>query len=175
MKNCLFLLCYLTLSLANENCEELDVYFTRFSQTNWQSSSTIRYVAPKLINATDTPDCLCRGYPCATAKYALYGDTEISEVSTENITVILGPGTHVLNEGLPIHNASNIYFIGVSSTVVECGINPDFENCSLKNIHISNSSSIYFYGITFQNCQNDVASIHIQHSQDIIFEHCTFR
>lgn len=174
MKKLLFIFYLVTLSLANENCGELDSYFRHFDKNIWQSSTIFRDSFPGQSNANDTPTCLYREHPCASAKYALYGMN--SSTAIENITITLGPGLHILDEGLPLHNALNVYFFGVvNSTVVECGRNPNYDNCSLLNVHISESTSIYFYGITFQNCQIDVAMIHIEHSQDVVFEQCTFR
>ena len=175
---CLFLLVHLVcLSLCdNSTCQTLNTYFEDF-HINLLSTSIVRFVSFH-ENATNSPDCLCRGNPCSTPRYALYGDEEdlvSSDVQLQNITIIIGSGVHQLTEGLPIHNATFISFIGVDDTVIECGENPVFSNCSLKNIHISKSSFIYFYGITFQNCQPKVSMLHIQESENVIFDNCVFR
>ena len=177
---CLFFLIHLVcLSLCdNSTCQTLNTYFEDF-HINLLSTSIVRFVSFH-ENATNSPDCLCRGNPCSTPRYALYGDEEdlvymSNDIQLQNITIIIGSGVHQLTEGLPIHNATFISFIGVDNTVIECGENPIFSNCSLKNIHISNSSFIYFYGITFQNCQPKVSMLHIQDSENVIFDNCVFR
>ena len=174
---CLFLLIHLVcLSLCdNSTCQTLNTYFEDF-HINFLSNSIVRCVSFHK-NATDSPNCLDRGNSCATLLYALYGDEDpaSSDVQLQNVTLNIGSGVHQLTEGLPIHNATFISFIGVDDTVIECGENPVFSNCSLKNIHISYSSFIYFYGITFQNCQPKVSMLHIQESEKVIFDNCTFR
>ena len=174
---CLFLLVHLVYPSLYDNstCQTLNTYFEDF-HINLLSTSIVRFVSFH-ENTTDSPDCLYRGNPCATPRYALYGDKDpvLSDGQLQNITIIIGSGVHQLNEGLPIHNATFISFIGVDDTCIECGENPIFSNCSLKSIHIINSSFIYFYGITFQNCQTKVSMLHIQQSEKIIFDNCVFR
>ena len=174
---CLFLLIHLVyLSLCdNSTCQALNTYFEDF-HINLLSNSIVRCVSFHK-NATDSPNCLDGGNPCSTLLYALYGDEDLvsNDVQLQNVTLNIGSGVHQLTEGLPIHNATFISFIGVDDTVIECGENPVFSNCSLKNIHISKSSFIYFYGITFQNCQPKVSMLHIQESEKVIFDNCVFR
>ena len=174
---CLFLLVHLVyLSLCdNSTCQTLNTYFEDF-HINLLSNSIVRCVSFH-ENATDSPSCLDGGNPCSTPHYALYGDEDLesNDVQLQNITLNIGSGVHQLTEGLQIHNATFISFIGVDDTVIQCGENPVFSNCSLKNIHISKSSFIYFYGITFQNCQPKVSMLHIQDSEKVIFDNCTFR
>ena len=152
----------------------------------------MRYVSP---NNTDSPACHCRPLtPCRTIEYALYGDNTTAGDATPsdnettpitNVTVFLGSGVHRLDCGLTLNAYQDVQFIGVDGTIIECGPEPDLENCSLKNIHICSncslknihicsSSHIYFSGITFQNCSLG-PSIVVEQSDNVVFDNCTFR
>lgn len=163
-------------STAQDNNEELcqelhqSLYSPQFNTL--ESYSDIRYVSFH-ENSTDSPSCLCRSNPCATLPYALYGGTKSSP--TSNITLILATGVHKLHTGLTIGNSTYISLIGVDDTVLECGDKPLFSSCELHNLVIDNSSFVHFYGITFQNCHLGVPMVHIEKSNNIIFNNCIFR
>lgn len=169
-KSFLFFLVIYYAAGDDELCQNLDRDISDFHLDLLQTS-IIRFVSFH-ENSTDSSACLCRGNPCATPRYALLGD---GGSPLRNITLLLGAGVHRLDEGLSLHDASHISFIGVENTVVECGANPIFSNCSLLNVFINASSFIYFSGITFQNCQLGVPMVQIERSDNIIFEKCVFR
>ena len=95
--------------------------------------------------------------------------------ASSNITIDLETGVHVLNESLLINSTSNVSFVGAKGAIVECGENPDIDNCNLLNVHVSNSSFINFYEITLQNCGLRISSVHVQYSNNVIFKNCRFR
>ena len=160
---------------VSSDCNELDDYFSTFKLEDLLKYSEIRTVSPSGTQSLDHPSCLCREVPCATPKYALLGN----DTTANNITLILSPGTHVLDDGLPIHNSSFVALVGVGDephvSQISCGKSPNFGTCSLKNIHIRNSSFVYISGLTFSQCQPLVSTIHVQNSEYVVFENCTFR
>ncbi|XP_019857680.1 PREDICTED: uncharacterized protein LOC109585980 [Amphimedon queenslandica] len=155
-----------------DSCQDLNKEFEDF-HIDLLDTSVVRFVSLH-ENSTDSPPCLCRGNPCSSPRYALYGDPQ-SIFPVDNITVVLGSGIHRLNEGLTIINSSFISFIGVEGTILECGRDPIFDNCSLGNIFISDSSYISFSDITFQNCHEGVPMVHVKWSDHVIFSRCTFQ
>ena len=155
----------------NSACQSLENYFDTFHFSQLQES-VVRVVSPSL-NASNTPDCLCRRSLCSTPQYALHGDQ--NETDLNNITIILESGVHVINDGLSINSVSHISFIGIEGSVMQCGQNPDIENCNLLNVHVKNSSFIYFQGVTFQNCGSMIANVHVQNSDNVVFQDCVFK
>jgi predicted outer membrane repeat protein len=136
------------------------------------ATTATRYVSPR--DGMDVPHCLCLNVSCSTISYALFGNNTLT--APHNLTIILGPGTHVIDYGgIELHNATYISFIGSESTIVECHNNLTIDDCSLSNILIKNSSFVNFYGITFQNCQSVSSFIHVERSNSVIFDRCTFR
>ena len=158
---------------TNEVCEELNDQFQDF-HVELLHTSSVRIVA-LTTETTNTPECHCRGAPCATPRYALYGDENPFEVYLSNISLILTSGIHVLNDGLPIYSSSYISFIGIEGATIRCGANSSISDCNLLNTHIQNSSYVYFYNIIFENCESRISSVHVQHSTNIIFDNCIFR
>ena len=154
-----------------DSCCDLNKEFEDF-HIDLLQTSLVRFVSLH-ENATDSQLCLCRDNPCASPRYALYGDPE-DIFPVNNITVILGSGVHRLDEGLTLINSSFISFVGVEGTVLECGFNPIFDNCSLGNVFISYSSFVSFSDITFQNCHLSVPMVHVKKSDHVIFNRCTF-
>ena len=159
----------------NDTCQNVYDYFSGFN-TQPFLTPVARVVSPTSYGS-DTPDCLCHRSPCATPRYALYGEAGKGPNATasSNITIVLETGVHVLSESLLIHSTSNVSFVGAEGAIVECGENPDIDNCSLLNVHVSNSSFINFYGITFQNCGLRISSVHVQYSNNVVFNNCRFR
>lgn len=159
-------------------CDSLNEEFSFATLSNYLSS-TVRVVSAHK-NTYDTPDCLCRRTLCSSTEYALFGDSNETEYLT-NITVILESGVHYLRNGILIDSASHISFIGIEGAAMQCGaVNSSLINanttCSLPNVSIRNSTSIYFYGITFEDCGlNQFANIFVQYSSNIVFHNCTFR
>lgn len=149
------------------------------------NSMVVRYVHP---NGTNNSTCLCRPLtPCRTIEYALYGDnttvdgdaTPLDNQTTPiaNVTVVLGSGIHRLDHdsGITLHAYHDVHFVGVDGTIIQCGQEPDFEDCSLGNVHIRDSSRIYFSSIVFQNCMPQVPMIFVEQSEDVVFENCIFK
>ncbi len=153
------------------SCQSLESYFEEFHFSRLHNS-IVRVVSPS-PNATNTPDCLCRSSLCSTPQYALYGDSNETELN--NITIVLEAGVHFINDGIKINSASYITFIGIEGSVIQCGENPDIKNCNLLNVHIRNSSFVYFYGVTFQNCKSTIANVHVQNSENVVFQNCIFK
>ncbi len=153
-------------------CQTLNDQFSIPEIHNQLQSSTVRIVSPS-DNAVNSPDCLCRLSACSSPQYALSGNG--SETNISNVTVILESGVHVLNGGLVIDSASFISFIGVENSVIQCGENPDIANCNLLNVHVAKSSHVYFYGVTFQGCGSRISSVHVQYSDNVIFNNCVFK
>ena len=176
---CVLLLVLLQLSKLssgnNDTCQDLYDYFNDVYTQPFRTP-VVRVVSPT-SNGSDTPDCLCRRSNCSTPRYALYGEAGKGPNATasSNITIVLETGVHVLNESLLIHSTSNVSFVGEEGAIVECGENPDIDNCNLLNVNVSNSSFINFYGITFQNCGLRISSVHVQYSNNVVFNNCRFR
>lgn len=167
---------FVSYSSSNSICDDLNEEFSTWTFHNYLSS-TVRVVSTQ-ENTHDTPDCLCRRTLCSSIEYALFGENNETEYLS-NITVVLESGVHNLTNGILIDSASHISFVGVEGAVMQCGHSPNTSNmatCSVPNISIRNSSSIYFYGITFKDCGlNQFANVFVQYSNDVVFHNCTFR
>ena len=184
----LFVLIWVSTILATDTsadtsaCKRLHRVFGAIHATgNLINPSIVRHISPD--DGKDSPACLCNPNTlCRTIQYALsenctvdYSDATPLDGGTENVTIILESGVYVLDDGLTLHDYHDIQIIGVAGTIIECGKEPDFDACSLGNIHLQNSSHVYFSGITFQNCLPRVPMILIERSDYIVFDNCTFR
>ena len=165
------------LTLVYGSCDQLESEFSLFTLEDLLRNSAVRAVGTRNTPGADIPTCLCRETPCSTPRYALLGDSK----STNNVSLIFSPGVHELDEGLPILNSNYIALVGVGDfphdTVIGCGNldEDDYNNCRLKHIDIHNSTHVYIVGITFDKCHPFIAGIHVQNSEHIVFENCTFR
>lgn len=170
------------LCLVEGTCDEIEDFSSLFVLEDLLLHSQIRIVSPSpSAPGADNRSCFCGERPCATPRYALLGEENSTAGSVSNVTLILAPGTHVLRNGLPIHNSEFVGIVGVGDmphvSEIQCGkLNAsDYERCQLKHVNIQNSSYVYIAGITFHQCQPLVSAVHVQNSSHVVFENCTFR
>lgn len=164
---------------TSSHCGTVESNWFTSTQMEYGNGFSIRHFDPASSNNTSTNNTSCLNYTassqsCESLRHAIFGDSN----SAENVTVYIAKGSHILHDGLQLNEAKFVSLIsleGPELTILECGKNPVFDECQLKNVHLINSQYVLFSGLTFTKCQPLVAFVHVQDSDQVVFENCIFR